>query len=419
MMAECSKFYLSPLDKMRASFKCNAFSGTEVNQNRWYGIEIDTAIASPDLVRIAGSVSKMSLHATLPVHSQMKGCLLNADKSVNYYLKSDDWTKKADGTASDLTGAHGNVMVEIPRYYRKFETEGTKQRVKISQYALPDFIEVPKTYMSAYEGKLVTTKLSSISGQLPTTSRSKTQFRIDARANGSGYEQLWYAPYQDLIWLYAIEYATLNFQKPVDATLTADGYKKGGLGNGISTAISAEWSAFNGYNPFIQSGASNSLANGSGEVSVIMANFGGAGVNRTFTANRYRGIENIFGHIWKWIDAVAINHLADRREAYIFDNPAQIADGTSVNARLAGLLPNAEGWMKTALFPDILPAGVGGSSTTQYCDYFYAPALGSGWRALISGGSANYGGNAGAFAASTSLTASYTYTDFGGRLCAR
>lgn len=31
MMAECSKFYLSPLDKMRLSFKCNAFNGAEVN----------------------------------------------------------------------------------------------------------------------------------------------------------------------------------------------------------------------------------------------------------------------------------------------------------------------------------------------------------------------------------------------------
>jgi hypothetical protein len=361
----------------------------------------------------------MSLHATLPIQSSLKGCLLNADKTVNYYLNPTDWTKRVDGTASNLNGADGNVMVEIPKYYRKFETEGTKQRVKISQYALPDFVEVPKTYMSAYEGELVTTKLSSISGQLPTTSRSKTQFRIDARANGAGFEQLWYAPYQDLIYLFSIEFATLNFQKPVDATLTAEGYKRGGLGNGVTTAISGEWSNYNGYNPFVRSGASNSLANGSGEVSVVVNNFGGGGVNRTFTPNRYRGIENIFGHIWKWIDAVAINHLADRREAYIFDNPAQINDGTSVNARLAGLLPNGEGWMKTSLFPDLLPASVGGSSTTHFCDYFYAPALASGWMALISGGAADSGGIAGAFCAYTHYAASYARTSVGGRLCAR
>jgi hypothetical protein len=309
-------------------------------------------------------------------------------------------------------------MVEIPRYYVKYETEGTKQRIKISPYPLSGFTEVPKTYYSAYEGTLVSSKLRSVSGQLPTTSRSETQFRTDARANGAGWQQQWYAPYRDLVWLFCIEYATLNFQKPVDATLTAQGYKKGGLGNGITTTTSTEWAAFNNRNPFIQAGASNSLANGSGEVSVVVPDFGGSGVNRTFMPNRYRGIENIFGHIWKWCDGVTINHLADRSEAYVFDNPAQIADNTSANARLAGLLPLTEGWMKTALFPDILPASVD-SSTTQYCDYFYRSVVGSGWRALLAGGYAGSGSSAGAFSAATHRSASDTYAFIGARLCRR
>lgn len=391
--------------------------------NQWYGIERDLTIASPDWTRIASSPSAMNLHRTLPAHNILKGCVLKADKTVNYYLKADDWTKKADGTASDLTGTDGNVMVRKDRsLYWKFEQEGNIQRVKVSLYPLIGFSEKSIWNIGAYEGRLVSTKLSSVKGVLPTTSRSETQFRIDARANGAGYEQLWYDPYLELCWLYMIEYATSNFQKAVNTNLTAQGYKQGGLGGGVTTAVSAEWSAFNGYNPFVNCGATDSLGNGSGEVSVIVPNFGGAGVNRTFTPNRYRGVENLFGHIWKWIDGVTINHLADRSEVYIFNNPSQFADNTSVNGRLAGVLPSAEGWVKTMLFGvngDILPASIGGSSTTQMCDYFYRSAAGSGWRALMCGGAAFTGSSAGGLCATTSYGASSAHATVGARLFAR
>ena len=391
--------------------------------NQWYGVERDMTIASPDWTRIASSPSAMDLHKTLPAHNQLKGVVLKADKTINYYLKPNDWTQKADGSASTLTGADGNVMIRKDKsLYWKFEQEGNIQRVKVSLSPLQGFSEKPVWNLGAYEGKLVATKLSSVKGVLPTTSRSETQFRIDARANGTGYEQLWYDPYMELCWLYMIEYATSNFQKAIDQTLTIEGYKKGGLGNGITTAVSAEWSAFNGYNPFVTCGATDGLGNGSGEVSVIIPNFGGAGINKTFTPNRYRGIENLFGHIWKWVDGVTINHLADRSEAYIFDNPAQFADNTSINGRLSGLIPMAEGWVKTILFGskgDILPASIGGSSTTQMCDYFYRPTAGSGWKALVCGCSASSGSTAGGLAANANNGASSASTGIGARLFAR
>ena len=389
--------------------------------NQWYGVERDMTIASSDWTRIASSQSAMSLHASLPVQNSLKGILMNADKSVNYYLNPTDWSKKVDGTASDRTGAHGNVMGRKDRVtYWKFEQAGNMQRAKCSIYPLAGFLKIDKWNVGAYEAKLVATKLSSIAGVLPTTLRSETQFRIDARANGAGYNQLWNEPNTEIAWMQIVEFASYNLQKAVDNTLTVEGYRKGGLGNGVTTAISAEWSAFNGYNPFITCGASDSLGNGSGEVPVIIPNFGGAGINRTFTVPRYRGIENSFGHIWKWIDGVSFNHLADRRECYIFDDPALIADNTSVNARFAGNLSLAEGWVKTTLFGakgDIMPATIGGSSTTQFCDYFYAPALGSGWRALVFGGHANHGAYAGRYSASVGVEG--TSTSVGARLFAR
>lgn len=387
--------------------------------NGWYGVERDMTSSSPDWTRIGN----MSLHVTLPVQNLLKGCLLNADKTVNYFLKSTDWTKREDNTASNLTGADGNVMIRktAPTYWF-FETVGNIQRVKCSIYPLPGFTRIDIWNLGAYEAKLVSTKLSSVKGVLPTTSRSETQFRADARANGSGYQQLYNEPKTELTWMFVVEYATFNFQKAVDLTLTSEGFKKGGLGNGVTTAVSAEWSTFNGYNPFILTGTSDALGNASGEVSIIISNFPSAGNSRTFTVPRYRGVENFFGHIWEWVDGVSFNHLAGSREIWIFDNPSSIADNTSTGARLAGYLPLTEGYAKTILLGakgDILPTSSGGSSATYICDYFYAPALGSGWRALISGGIANYGAVAGPFYANADSAASSTYADFGARLFAR
>jgi len=366
----------------------------------------------------------MDLHRTLPAQNLLKGCVIShGTKNVNYYLYPTDWSKKADGvTASDLTGTDGNVCVRktAPLYWR-YETIGTIQRIKVSLLPLPGFVKSDIWNYSSYEGfKDASNKLCSFAGVLPTTSVSETNFRTYARANGAGYEQQWYSPYKELVYLLIMEYATNNIQKPVNANLTAQGYKQGGLGNGVTTAVDAEWNTYNGRNPFIICGTSDSLANGSGEVSAVITNFGGAGVNRTFTVPRYRGTENVFGHIWKWTDGCTINNLADRREAYIFDNPANFADGTSTGARLVGLLPtDTGGWIKTILFGangDILPASVGGSSTTQFCDYFYAPALGGGWRALLCGGTARSSADAGVLCATVGNSAANPVTYIGSRL---
>jgi len=407
---------------MRTRIRGRIRKWTNLNQNAWYGVERDITNASPDWTRIAGT-GQMSLHATLPVQSSLKGVLLKSDKTVNYYLKADDWTKKADGSASNLTGADGNVMVRKDAdTYWKFETAGNIQRVKCSMYPLAGYSKIDKWNIGAYEAKLVSTKLSSVAGVLPTTSRTETQFRADARSNGAGYNQQWNEPYTEIVWMFIVEYATNNFQKAVNPALTAHGYKQGGLGNGVTTANGTEWSTFNGYNPFITCGASDALANGSGEVSVVIANFGGAGVNRTFTVPRYRGIENFFGHIWKWVDGVSFNHLAATREVWIFDDPALIADNTSANARLAGLLAPADGYVKTLIFDSkgcILPSSIGAGTTTYFCDYLYTPTLGSGWRALISGGAALYGANAGPLCALTFYGTSTTDAGIGARLFAR
>ena len=55
------------------------------------------------------------------IQSQMRRCVLNANGTVKYYLHPTDSTKKADGTPAIINGTDGNVMVEIPKFWYKYE----------------------------------------------------------------------------------------------------------------------------------------------------------------------------------------------------------------------------------------------------------------------------------------------------------
>ena len=418
--------------------------------NQWYGAEWDTSESSPLVTRIASSTAAMDLHAVLPIQSAMKGCLLNADGTVNYYLKTTDWTKKANNDASDLSGTDGQVMVEIPAYYRKFETDGNTRRIKISTYELTGYTLVPKMYISAFEASLNRTnsKLASVvnasadyrggnnNGALdgavnsllgkPATSISRTNYRTYARNNGTGWQMNFYNAHKNMWWLFMVEFANRNSQSPVNATLTAEGYKQGGLGNGVTTANGTEWSNFSGYYPFVNCGASNSLGNNSGEVDTVIADFGGAGVDRTFKVNRYRGIEMPFGHIWKNIDGIniKIQAVADGNESQLWtaDNLSDWNDSNYTNYENKGLSSRANGYMSEALFGsdgEFVPKVATGGSTTYYCDYFYTnlPASGESLRTLLVGGGANDGAGAGFVFSDSRYSPSYAIALIGSRLC--
>ena len=56
-----------------------------------YGVKWDTEVADPHLTRIGN----MSLHKTLPIQSQLKGCIAQKDKVI-YWLNESDWRFKKD-----------------------------------------------------------------------------------------------------------------------------------------------------------------------------------------------------------------------------------------------------------------------------------------------------------------------------------
>ena len=88
-----------------------------------YGVQWDITSSDPKVIRIGN----LALHRTLPIQNRMRGCLLDDNGHVVKYLNPLDWTSEV------RDGSKGQVMVELPMHYRKFETDGNIRRVKISE----------------------------------------------------------------------------------------------------------------------------------------------------------------------------------------------------------------------------------------------------------------------------------------------
>ena len=400
-----------------------------------YGIEWDTAVLSSACTRIGST----SLHKSLPIQNRMRGCLLNNAGNVVEYLNPQNWK------AHTLDGSRGQVMVEIPKHYRKFETEGTTRRCKISEYPLPGYHAVPKMYISAYEASIErsTGKLCSVVNigadyrggnnqsdwdgtyrsvlGRPVTVKSRTQFRSAARLRNASATSEWncldYNAYKAVFWLYYVEYSNRNSQLAFNAQKDANGYAQGGLGNGVTTV--SDWNGFNGYYPFIPCGYTDDLGNASGEVAYYT-------VIQTVYANRYRGIENPFGHIWKWTDGINIQIASEAdgglSKVFVADVPANYNDSNYDNYTQRGLEARTSAYVKELVFGefgDIIPSVVGGGSTTYWADYHYTaiPASGVSLRGVLFGGAAVYGAYAGFGCADSTNAPSYTTAYLGSRLC--
>lgn len=359
-----------------------------------YGVEWDTASSSPDGVR----VGNMQLHRELPVQSKMRVCEVDDLGAV---------------TAASVSGmvqrAQGNIMTEIPEHWYKLYTNGTKFRMMLSEIPLPGYKHVDKFYISTYEAciarnekKLWSENLYAYSDEsslinlrggdntsdwdgtyrsllrMPVTNLTRDQFRQAARKRGSGWEMYTYGAYKTLFWLFAVEYATLNSQKPFNAQKDANGFAQGGLGPGPTQMT--DWTNFNNTNPLIPCGYTNEFGNGSGEKAYVVKNASG-GTHATLMANRYRGIENPFGHLWKCIDGANIQVTTGDTGLSVLwttDDPSNFSDTSYTGYDKKGNICRTNGYAKKTLLGedgDIVTTEVGGSSSTYWCDYYYTYTL--------------------------------------------
>ena len=398
-----------------------------------YGVEWDTASSSPDGVR----VGNMQLHRDLPVQSGMRGVVLDNNGGVYYYHEPTAW--KMTFASKDYAS-----MVEIPDHWYKLYIIGTKFRMMLSSIPLPGYKHISKFYIGSSEaqmlrslGLLMSDKTNSTDTRggdntsewdntyrsllgCPVTNLTRDQFRQAARKRGSGWEMYTYNAHKTLFWLFAVEYATLDSQKPFNAQKDANGFAQGGLGPGPTQMT--DWTNFNKINPLIPCGYTNEFGNGSGEKAYVVKNASG-GTHATLMANRYRGIENPFGHIWKYTDGANIQVTTGDAGLSILwttDDPSNFSDTSYTGYNKKGNICRTNGYAKKMLLGedgDIVATEIGGSSSTYWCDYYYTNTSANRMQVVRVGGYAGRGSDAGLARVDTHYAPSDANRYVGSRLC--
>lgn len=398
-----------------------------------YGVEWDTASSSPDGVR----VGNMQLHRDLPVQSGMRGVVLDNNGGVYYYHEPTAW--KMTFASKDYAS-----MVEIPDHWYKLYIIGTKFRMMLSSIPLPGYKHISKFYIGSSEaqmlrslGLLMSDKTNSTDTRggdntsewdntyrsllgCPVTNLTRDQFRQAARKRGSGWEMYTYNAHKTLFWLFAVEYATLDSQKPFNAQKDANGFAQGGLGPGPTQMT--DWTNFNKINPLIPCGYTNEFGNGSGEKAYVVKNASG-GTHATLMANRYRGIENPFGHIWKYTDGANIQVTTGDAGLSILwttDDPSNFSDTSYTGYNKKGNICRTNGYAKKMLLGedgDIVATEIGGSSSTYWCDYYYTNTSANRMQVVLVGGYAGNGSSAGLARVDTYNAPSAAHRAVGSRLC--
>lgn len=381
----------------------------------WYGVSWSETSSNPDCTRIGN----MDMHRSLPIQSMMKPFdITNIKDTVPEIILpiDDQFQKTSYANANNIQWSivstdSDNIMIRIPEFWYtdEYVPKSNTHNLKICPHAKPGWYHHKEAYVSAYE--LCETspssgKVCSAKGLIPLVGRTREVLRKAVRGSGFDGEAKWnlytYEEHRAICHLFLVEYATRNSQKAVNTELTPEGFRQGGLGSGCTTGTATingaqTWS-------FIPTGSSDSLGSGSGEVTVTIQQTDSSGSNTstiTRKCNRYRGIENPFGHIWKHTDDVISVYGNGYRTWYKSVKPNQFATNknTSYKPFCASTMVSSGYKTEIKATPtcDFFAISVsGGSETTYWCDYNWDNTDTS-EHCLLIGGSSGSGGSAGLF----------------------
>ena len=243
------------------------------------------------------------------------------------------------------TDPDAGEVVAIPKFYFKWETDGTKATgLKISMEKKPGFKTSPAhtdrgdgkgerdvIYVGRYHS-CSTNK--STTGQMPKTNITRSNARTAVHSLGSNVWQFDFATRVTIWMLYLVEFADWNSQAKI-------GY---GCGNN-SSAQSV--------------GASDSMQYHTGTMQADRTTYG-VGV-------QYRYIEGLWDNVFDWMDGCyySTNGMS------VILNPNNFSD--TENGTVIGT-PVANNWIASfavsdwAIYPN---STAGGSSTTGSCDRWY------------------------------------------------
>lgn len=395
----------------------------------WYGVSWSETSSNPDCTRIGN----MDMHRSLPIQSMMKPFAFNCGQPhfkdqyvpVKENFTSGQYSHNVNDSLSQATN-DVNIMIKIPEFwYTDDYNFNTKtHNLKICQHAKSGWNHHKEAYVSAYELYNLNGRAISKRENIPTVNFTRANGRTWARANGFDGEAKWnlytYEEHRAICHLFLVEYATRNSQKAVNTTLTAEGFRQGGLGSGCTTGTAT----INGATTysFIPTGSSDSLGSGSGEVTVTIQQTDSSGHNTstiTRKCNRYRGIENPFGHVWKHTDDVISIYGGGYRTWYKSIKPEQFANNKNTSYKpltTATVVTGYKTEIRATPTCDFFAAAcTNGSESTYWCDYNWDNTDTS-EHCLLIGSRSGDGGWAGLFTLGSDGGVGYSYASVGSRL---
>lgn len=411
-----------------------------------YGVVIDEEQANPDLERIgnedmakAAVVNELAIQGTLDGYGYLKR--FNKTNGLLY----------ADGTPSIVDGSAGDIATHMPPFYYLVEDiSNTVHKLWVSPFPIPGFRTHPGFTLGCTKAVVnnapafgkPANALWSVVNESTTfrggnnssandelekgllgkarTALSRTSFWNYAQNKGPDYGMIDYNAHVGLILLFVTKYATRYSQKAVSEKV--NGFFAGGLGNGLTTVNSTDWTNYNGQYPLVKTGITLGLGLKDGEVSKVISNFN-AGGDVPVKQNSFLGIEGVFGDLWEWTQGINIwkqtLEEGDKFMAYIYDK-GQYEDVITDKYSRSFEIAKTEGWLRKIVMGehfDVLgkETGNGASSSTYFTDYFYNNTS-LGLRGLLRGGNADHGSNAGLAFAYPNNTASNANAYIGSRL---
>lgn len=316
-------------------------------------------------------------------------CMLRSDGTVAYYLDPNDYTRKADGTASDVSNADfdGNAMMEWPLIFYKFESgeaegEGyfycsNKQidssykcwcNVNANNEIIPHF------YTAIYNGT-GTSRLRSLSGVRLT------------QANGSGYT----TAEQEIT-------RALSNNTTEDVQWYTDIFSDRILINALLVLMGKSLSVSNVFGKGVGAGSSlipeNYVTGAMNDKGLFFGTFTGNNAVKVF------GMENWYGLMWRRTAGI----MTDTNDLTYYKFTYGTADGSTVigyseqgTGYLTASSSSATGWVTKIDYSNGLPIpkSVTGGITQDYsgsyygCYYYNKPSASTGsglmTRALFGG----------------------------------
>lgn len=342
-------------------------------------------------------------------------CMLKSDGTVDYYLDPDDYTKKEDGTASDIanTAYDGNAMMEWGRNGRKIwlkiqpSSDGHSAKVWIANNQVDSKFHdysfhnckgesAEHFYTPIYNGSVISSKMRSLSGQTVSKSLTGTAEITAAKANNPSTDELWNIEcFADRV---LINMLLILMGKSLD-TQTVFGQ---GANSGGSEAV----------NDTFTTGVHNTKGLFYG------TNSGAVSANTFENCVKVFGMENYYGFQWRRTNGLILDDGATKYKLTYGTEDGSTATGYNTdgtNYKDASVTPSGTsgGYISAAKFTEdgMFSDTMSGSASTYFCDGTWFND--SGARFALFGGASSSGARVGSFYLALDSMVSNAYWSLG------